>query len=160
MKIVTLEEWNQFIQSYYDSWMDRDRTRYKNIDFFVSMHRCVILVNYKTGKTVTAKCHRKDEFSTKTGTAIAWARYLGKEIPRLGTRIYTGDLQKLPFGTKLYVREKMDSGKFWDHEMTFAGFTGSSICLYDSDSKYTAPVSKNMFEIDKKDPKIMAFLPL
>ena len=32
MKIVTLGEWNQFIQSMYDSWMNRDRTRYKNID--------------------------------------------------------------------------------------------------------------------------------
>lgn len=160
MKLVTLAEWNQFIQSMYDSWMNRDRTRYKNIDFFVSMNRFVILVNHRTGKTVMAKCHRKDEFDTKTGTAIAWARYLGKEIPKVGTRIYTGELQKLPFGTKLYVREKTDSGKFWDHEMTFAGFTGSSICLYDPDSNYTTPISKSMFEIGKKDPAITAFLPM
>lgn len=160
MKIVTLGEWNQFINSMYDSWMNRDRTRYKNIDFFASMNRCIILANRKTGKTVMARCHRGDTFDVRTGTAIAWAKYLGREIPKAGTIIHTGELQALPFGTKLYVREGTDNGKFWDHEVTFAGFTGSSICLYDPDSNYTEPVPKSMLEIGKKDPNITVFLPL
>ena len=159
MKIVELNEWNKFIQSMIDSWDHRNKKKYCNVQYAYGVDRCVVLVNSKSGRTVVARCHKNDEFDSAVGLAIAWARYLGIKIPKCGTILHTTDIVHLKFGTKLYVHEKV-CNKFWDHEMIFAGTSGNTIYLYDPDTKYTVGIHVGMFDVLKKDPDIMVFLPM
>lgn len=39
------------------------------------------IINLKTGKCGKAYCNDSDEFDSKCGWAVAWARYRGEEIP-------------------------------------------------------------------------------
>ena len=39
------------------------------------------IINLKTGKCGKAYCNNSDEFDSKCGWAVAWARYRGEEIP-------------------------------------------------------------------------------
>lgn len=43
--------------------------------------RKTIIIDKKTGKTGIARCKEGDKFSPSTGTAIAWAKLKGEEIP-------------------------------------------------------------------------------
>ena len=44
--------------------------------------RSVIVINTGNGKTGFSKCHPCDKFNTYVGYGIAWAKYLGEEIPK------------------------------------------------------------------------------
>ena len=46
-----------------------------------SSHTTVI-INMKSGKTSFSKCHKCDTFHASTGLGVAWARYIGEEIPK------------------------------------------------------------------------------
>lgn len=66
----------------------------------------VTILNLNTGKMGTAKCNSKfDGFDAKTGIAIAWMRYCGKEIPEIKATI-----RELPLGT---VVRLADSSEKW-----------------------------------------------
>ena len=43
--------------------------------------RNTILVNLKNGKTWVAVCHESDNFDSNIGIGVAFARFLGEEIP-------------------------------------------------------------------------------
>ena len=43
--------------------------------------RNTVLVNLKNGKTWIATCHESDSFDTNIGKGVAFARFLGEEIP-------------------------------------------------------------------------------
>lgn len=68
-----------------------------------------IIIDKKTGKTGTAQCKEGDKFSSVIGTAIAWARLKGEEIPveRIETTIKNlkfGDKFRFLYGsTKVYT---------------------------------------------------------
>ena len=161
MKIVDLADWNKFIDSMYASWHHRNPVTYKNIEYFIADSNTTCIINVKTGKVAVAKCHPKDRYkwSSKVGLAVAWAKYLGKEIPKCGTRYWVEIITGLDFGTKLYVREKLDCGKFVDHEMMYAGHGMDAIYLYDPDSEYTSEIPYDMIDTDNKYPDIAIYLP-
>lgn len=48
----------------------------------VSPERAVIIINLKNEKTGLSKCHPCDKFNAHIGCGIAWARYLGEEVPK------------------------------------------------------------------------------
>ena len=43
--------------------------------------RSTILINLKNGKTWIAACHKSDSFDVNIGKGVAFARFLGEEIP-------------------------------------------------------------------------------
>ena len=43
--------------------------------------RKTVIVNLNNGKTWTATCHESDSFDTNIGKGVAFARFLGEEIP-------------------------------------------------------------------------------
>lgn len=45
------------------------------------MERRTTVINLKNGRVGKAICNSNDNFDSKTGWAIAWARYRGEEIP-------------------------------------------------------------------------------
>jgi hypothetical protein len=45
------------------------------------MERRTTIINLKTGRCGKAICNSNDNFDSKTGWAVAWARYRGETIP-------------------------------------------------------------------------------
>lgn len=52
-----------------------------NYIYLTFYKRSTILINLKNGKTWTAACHESDSFDVNIGKGIAFARFLGEEIP-------------------------------------------------------------------------------
>ena len=48
--------------------------------------RTAVIINMKSGKTSFSKCHKCDTFHASTGLGVAWARYIGEEIPKQVTQ--------------------------------------------------------------------------
>lgn len=66
----------------------------------------VTILNLNTGKMGIARCNSKfDGFDAKTGIAIAWMRYCGKEIPEIKMTV-----REVPFGT---IVRLTDSSEKW-----------------------------------------------
>ena len=61
-----------------------------------SSHTTVI-INMKSGKTSFSKCHKCDTFHESTGLGVAWARYIGEEIPK---EIKIINTSKLKYGQR------------------------------------------------------------
>lgn len=162
MKIVDLAGWNKFIDSMYASWNHRNPVTYKNVEYFIADSNTTCIINVKTGKVAVAKCHPKDKcrWSSKVGFAVAWAKYLGKEIPKCGVRYFADDIRCLKFGTKLYIRERTDDGVI-DGEGIYAGCTGAEICIYNPDRNFTYTVDVDDLYLNYKDTaRIMVYLPI
>lgn len=49
--------------------------------YWTTYKRRVTIVNMTTGKCGKSYCNKNDKFNRTIGLAIAWARYLGEEIP-------------------------------------------------------------------------------
>lgn len=64
-----------------------------------------IIIDKKTGKTGIAKCREGDKFSPSIGTAIAWARLKGEEIP---VEYKTTRLKTLKVGDKFIIANNKD----------------------------------------------------
>ena len=66
----------------YEKALDLDRFR-KNHDYLrcCFYKRKIVLVNLKNGKTWVAVCHESDNFDSNIGIGVAFARFLGEEIP-------------------------------------------------------------------------------
>ena len=52
-----------------------------NYIYLTFYKRSTILINLKNGKTWIAACHESDSFDVNIGKGIAFARFLGEEIP-------------------------------------------------------------------------------
>lgn len=162
MKIVDLAGWNKFITSMCDSWEHRNPMKYKYVESFLADSNTTCVLNTRTGKVAVAKCHPKDAhiWSSKTGYAVAWAKYLGKEIPKCGVRYFADEIRCLKFGTKLYVRERTDDGVI-DGEGIYAGCTGAEICIYNPDRNFTYTVDiADLYPNVKDTARIMVYLPI
>lgn len=69
-----LEKYNQFKKIQYSN---------PNLVSVVSQSvRSVAIINTRNGRTGFSKCHPHDKFNISVGYAIAWARYLGEEVPK------------------------------------------------------------------------------
>lgn len=49
---------------------------------FVAPGRAVVIINLKNEKSSLSKCHPCDKFNVCIGLGVAWARYLGEEVPK------------------------------------------------------------------------------
>ena len=47
-----------------------------------SSARSAVIINMKSGRTSFAKCHILDKFYGCIGIGVAWAKYIGEEIPK------------------------------------------------------------------------------
>lgn len=68
-----------------------------------SSARSAIIVNMKSGRTSFAKCHILDKFNGCIGIGVAWAKYMGEEIPKQITFVKISELNS---GQKFIFAEK------------------------------------------------------
>lgn len=123
MKVVTKKMFDRWINDLYESWLNRDRKIYKNLEFHTVDAKTVYIINKKTGKTAYAHAHPNDVPSVAIGIAVAWARYRNMEIPKIG-RLVTDesdifDLKwrdRIVFDDKEYIFKSRDVGVafLWD----------------------------------------------
>ena len=64
--------------------------------------RNTVLVNLKNGKTWTAVCHESDSFDTNIGKGVAFARFLGEEIP---VERKEGNLSSLHYDDQFSIKD-------------------------------------------------------
>lgn len=71
--------------------------------------RTTVIVNMKNGKTSFSKCHKCDTFHAYIGLGVAWARYIGEEIPKQVTIVKISELtpgQKFAFSNEAKEKEE------------------------------------------------------
>ncbi len=84
MKTVNQKQWEQFISHWARKAWEELTNSNTLLDLMVNrFERTVILINKRTGKTAIARCHPNDEFHVQDGTAIAFAKWHGVEIPNV-----------------------------------------------------------------------------
>lgn len=64
--------------------------------------RKTVLVNLKNGKTWSATCHESDSFDTNIGKGVAFARFLGEEIPVEHKEV---NLSSLHYGDQFSIKD-------------------------------------------------------
>ena len=74
-----------------------------------SSHTTVI-INMKSGKTSFSKCRKCDTFHASTGLGVAWARYIGEEIPKQAIQT---TISKLTPGDKFYFSRGNHDKKYY-----------------------------------------------
>lgn len=82
-KYVTAQEFEKWTERYYREFC-------MNKDFVVhafgaeaTKQHGVIIVNLRNGKIARSYCHPDDEWDWKTGVAVAYANYMGVEVPQV-----------------------------------------------------------------------------
>ena len=73
-----------------------------NYIYLTFYKRSTILINLKNGKTWTAACHESDSFDVNIGKGIAFARFLGEEIPVEYKEV---NLSSLHYGDKFRIKD-------------------------------------------------------
>lgn len=57
-----------------------------------TLNRTTAIIDMKNGKASFSKCSKCDEFNANIGLGIAWARYIGVEIPKQITFVKISEL--------------------------------------------------------------------
>ena len=65
-------------------------------------NRNTVLVNLKNGKTWIATCHKSDSFDIDIGKGVAFARFLGEEIPVEHKEV---NLSSLHYGDQFSIKD-------------------------------------------------------
>ena len=89
----------------FEAWAYEKYRRFKKAQELDPSLACVVspsshttvIINMKSGKTSFSKCHKCDTFHASTGLGVAWARYIGKEIPK---EIKIINTSKLKYGQR------------------------------------------------------------
>lgn len=69
---------------------------------YLFYERKTVIVNLNNGKTWTATCHESDSFDTNIGKGVAFARFLGEEIPVERKEV---NLSSLHYGDKFSIKD-------------------------------------------------------
>ena len=78
--------------------------------------RTVTIINLKNGKTSFSKCHNCDKFNVYVGYGVAWAKYIGEEIPKQATPVKISELtpgQKFVFDEFIFATEAKEKAEFY-----------------------------------------------
>lgn len=71
---------------------------------FAQMDTYTYIFNKKNGKSAFARISPKDKYTNCVGVAVAFTRYLHKEVPIKVKQISAAECRKLPVGTATIIR--------------------------------------------------------
>ena len=75
-----MSDFDKFINRWFNEFA---KDMHPELDLSVNReYRTVIIQNKRNGHFGMAKCRKDDEFSTKHGIAIAYAKYRGAQVPK------------------------------------------------------------------------------
>ena len=125
----------------FDKWVERMIKQYdKDNDILIRLFGSTTYIAYdfKTQRTSIARCHPKDIFNSKIGTAIAYARVRGLEVPKIETykmlcEMKNGDVFHGMTGKKFMYIER---NRKIDRHVIYAISSGKYLEFIDTFEKY------------------------
>ena len=91
-KYVTAQAFEKWVERYYQEFQRRGDFVAYDFGTETTKRRGVIIVNRSNGKIARSYCHPDDEWDWKAGVAIAYAHYMGIEIPKIDKMFFIEDL--------------------------------------------------------------------
>ena len=82
-KYVTAQEFDKWVERYYREFQRGGDFVAYNFGTETTKRRGVIIVNRSNGKIARSYCHPDDEWDWKAGVAVAYANYMGIEVPQV-----------------------------------------------------------------------------
>ena len=110
---ITQQAFNEWVRKYYNEAMEKINNgelcwltfgRTKSGDN--NRKKGIIIVSTKTGKIARSYRHSTDEWDIRVGLAVAYARYMGVEIPQVEKTYLIAELvgkEIIIKGTKYYI---------------------------------------------------------
>lgn len=92
MKRMTQEDFNEWVNLKNGEF---GRSHYR--DIICGGGRTVVVISENGNKIGKATCHKDDNFSRRTGIAIAFARAIGQEVPTIINKV---EISTLSYGDK------------------------------------------------------------
>lgn len=88
---ITQQAFNEWVEKYYNEFQPKLKSGEMTWTSFgksvvahnYSKPEGILLINIKNGKTARSYCHDDDKWDTRIGIAVAYARYMGVEIPQV-----------------------------------------------------------------------------
>lgn len=110
---ITQQAFNEWIDKYYEEVLAKIRSGEmtwhsfgKDIVVNYGKPKGVLLSSIRNGKVARSYCHDDDEWDTRTGLAVAYARYIGVEIPQVEKTYLISELigkEIMIDGNKYYI---------------------------------------------------------
>ena len=98
-----LEKYNQF--------MKEKKSNPSFVEVVSPSNRTVTIINMKNRRASFSKCHDYDKFNTYIGYGVAWAKYIGEEIPK---EIVVIKISELNPGQKFILANEVEAkGEFY-----------------------------------------------
>lgn len=93
-KYLTASEFDQWIKDYYREFCGRDdfAAHVFGADSIANKKHGIIIINKHNGKVARSYCHPEDKWDYTIGIAIAYAHYMGVEIPKIDKSFFIEDL--------------------------------------------------------------------
>ena len=108
MKYV--ENFEAWAHEKYNQFMKEKESNPDFVEVVSPSNRTVTIINMKSRKASFSKCHNYDKFNTYIGYGVAWAKYIGEEIPK---QIVTIKISELNPGQKfIFADEVVAKGEF------------------------------------------------
>lgn len=91
-KYVTAQVFEKWVERYYQEFQRRGDFVAYDFGTETTKRRGVIIVNRSNGKIARSYCHPDDEWDWKAGVAVAYANYMGIEVPQVEKSYFIKDL--------------------------------------------------------------------
>lgn len=82
-KYVTAQEFDKWVDKYYQEFRKGDNFVLYAFGDETTTQRGIIIINRKSGKIARSYCHPEDVWDYETGVAVAYAHYMGIEVPQV-----------------------------------------------------------------------------
>lgn len=82
-KYMTKLQFEEWVNKYSQEFYDKDNFVVYGFGDKSKRQRGIIIVNIDNGKVARSYCHPDDEYDCKIGIAVAYAHYMGVEIPKV-----------------------------------------------------------------------------
>ena len=91
-KYLSASEFDQWVKDYYREFCGRDDFVAHIFGTPVDKKHGIIIINKHSGKVARSYCHPEDKWDYTIGIAIAYAHYMGVEIPKIDKMFPIEDL--------------------------------------------------------------------
>lgn len=91
-KYVTRQQFEKWVENYYQEFNMRDDFVAYAFGAENTKHKGIIIINRENGKVARSCCHPDDTWDWKTGVAVAYAHYMGIEVPQVEKSYFIEDL--------------------------------------------------------------------
>ena len=103
MLLMNEKQYTKWAQDVFRKFVNITKRENNNIEL-TQMDNYTYIFNPKNGKSAFARISPKDKYKNQIGVAIAFTRYIHKEVPIKVKQISAAECRKLPVGTDMVVR--------------------------------------------------------